>query len=243
MFTYIIILIILALSVAIIAPIVGIGGALILVPSLILILNMNPLYAVGLGAVTSAFVAGFSTVFNRKYGSIDKKRGISLGVGAVPGAFLGALMTSWMPVRTIMLFLSLFMLFSSVLILFKMKRKRGISPYLLPVIGLLVGLSAGILGISGGIFYVPVLMLLGMEAKNAVATSSFVVLFKASTAAATHTVLGHVNPYLALVILACALPGTYIGTKLTNIANERYLRYIVSVFLMLMALRLLMISL
>ena len=243
MLTYIIMLIILALSVAIIAPMVGIGGALILVPALILIFNMDPLQAVGLGAVTSAFVAGFSTVFNRKYGNISKKEGIYLGIGAVPGAFLGALMTSWMPVGIIMLFLSLFMLFSSVLILSKMKGRRTIPPYSLPVIGLLVGLTAGILGISGGIIYVPILMLIGMKAKNAVATSSFVVLFKASTAAATHAVLGHVNAYLALVILICALPGTYIGTKLTNTANERYLRYIVSGFLMVMALRLLMMAL
>ncbi len=242
MLTYIILLIILALSVAIIAPMVGIGGALILVPALILVFHMEPLQAVGLGAVTSAFVAGFSTFFNKKYGNISRKEGIYLGIGAVPGAFLGALMTSWVPVKTIMLFLSVFMLFSSVLILSKIKAEIWVSLYLLPIIGLLVGVTAGMLGISGGIIYVPILILIGLPPKNAVATSSFVVLFKASTAALTHAALGHVNGYFTVLILVCALPGTYIGTKLTNNINEKYLKYIVSGFLILMAFRLMLLS-
>ncbi len=103
---------------------------------------------------------------------------------------------------------------------FQVRRKVGENTYslnLLIVIPIMVlaGFVAGMLGVGGGIFKVPALVLLGgVPMKVAVGTSSLMVGFTALTGLIGHTMVGHFNLKLALFLAMAVFLGSQIGARL-----------------------------
>jgi uncharacterized membrane protein YfcA len=52
---------------------------------------------------------------------------------------------------------------------------------ILPLCGFLTGLMAGLLGVGGGLFIAPLLLIMGMNAISTTSTSNFLMLFTASS--------------------------------------------------------------
>lgn len=99
------------------------------------------------------------------------------------------------------------------------------------------GVSAGLLGIGGGIINVPVLTFSGLPIHLAVATSSFLIIFNASTGAVSHGILGNIDYGMTAVIV----PGVIVGAQFGAIAGKRVkpkkLQLILACALVLLALR------
>lgn len=82
-------------------------------------------------------------------------------------------------------------------------------------LGLLIGLSLGLLGGGGSILTVPVFVyVLGFPAKEAIAMSLAVVGATSLVGAAGHWRAGNVNSRVALIFGAVATAGTYAGARL-----------------------------
>jgi uncharacterized membrane protein YfcA len=99
------------------------------------------------------------------------------------------------------------------------------------------GLSAGLLGIGGGIVNVPMLTFSGLPIHLAVATSSFLIIFNAITGTVSHGLLGNIDyTHVALIV-----PGVIIGAQLGAAASKRFkpkkLNLILAIALFLLALR------
>jgi len=78
----------------------------------------------------------------------------------------------------------------------------------------LTGLAAGAVGISGGSFKVPLMVLAcGVPMRIAVGTSSVMVAVTAAMGLAGHAAQGHFNPYWALPMAGVAVLGGIIGSK------------------------------
>jgi len=77
-----------------------------------------------------------------------------------------------------------------------------------------VGLAAGAVGISGGSFKVPLMVLLcGVPMRIAVGTSSAMVAATALMGFVGHTASGHFNPHWAVPVAIAAICGGFIGGK------------------------------
>lgn len=78
----------------------------------------------------------------------------------------------------------------------------------------LTGLAAGAVGISGGSFKVPLMVLAcGVPMRIAVGTSSLMVAATAAMGLAGHAAQGHFNPHWALPMACVAVVGGIVGSK------------------------------
>ncbi len=92
---------------------------------------------------------------------------------------------------------------------------------------LFTGFVSGMVGISGGSFLVPLLVLLiRIPMKIAVGTSTTLVMVTALSGFLGHLSTGHFNIKLALPLAVGGVLGAIIGTKLTLKSNTKFLKII-----------------
>jgi len=90
-----------------------------------------------------------------------------------------------------------------------------------------VGLAAGAVGISGGSFKVPLMVLLcGVPMRIAVGTSSAMVAVTALMGFTGHAISGHFDPWWAIPVACAAVVGGMIGGKLAIKTNPQKLKVI-----------------
>lgn len=104
------------------------------------------------------------------------------------------------------------------------------------VIGLLAGLLSGLIGIGGGVIMVPLLLLVGLSQHEAQGTSLTVLAVPVTALAAfTYYKEGYVDWRYAAIIAVCFVVGGYIGSKFAIQIEEKMLKKIFGVVLLLMA--------
>jgi len=102
---------------------------------------------------------------------------------------------------------------------------KGVSLLGLCLVGLAVGMFTGLLGIGGGVLFVPVLLLVvGLRIHQAVGTSLGVVLFGSVAGTIKHGLAGHVNLSVAMALLVGSVIGVQIGAYLTQKIHGARLR-------------------
>ncbi|HSQ38209.1 MAG TPA: sulfite exporter TauE/SafE family protein, partial [Acidimicrobiia bacterium] len=110
----------------------------------------------------------------------------------------------------------------------------------LVVIGFGAGVLGALMGVGGGIVYVPALVTLyGFEQHLAQGTSLAVIVPTAVVAAITHSRRGQVDWRLALLLGGGGLAGGWAGARLALALDAPLLRMLFASFLVLMALRML----
>lgn len=102
---------------------------------------------------------------------------------------------------------------------------RSISLWVILAIGLLTGFLAGFLGVGGGFIRVPSLVYLaGLPTKVAVGTDLVEVFFSGAFGTFTYAAKGRVDVMAALLMLAGAAGGTFIGVFATRYATGNRIR-------------------
>jgi hypothetical protein len=84
------------------------------------------------------------------------------------------------------------------------------------VLGFGIGFFAGLLGLGGGVFIVPILIALGFETKRASATSAFIVLFSSFSGFFGHLSTGHLDMNLMIYTAIAAFVGGQVGSHLMH---------------------------
>jgi hypothetical protein len=191
---------------------VGTGGGFILVPVLLwLYPEQSPEFITSISLAVVCVNSLSGGLAYRRMKRIDYRSGIVLALATAPGAVLGALGTAYIPRNTFDLFVGILLLVACVLLLVRpygMRRSpdsalstdklhhQPLSSRQLVVGGVLsffIGLFSSLLGISGGIFQVPMLVYgLHLPVHIAVATSEFVLALKGLAATSVHVVSGTV---------------------------------------------------
>lgn len=107
------------------------------------------------------------------------------------------------------------------------------------LIGLLGGVIAGLLGVGGGVLFVPALViLLGLDQHQAEATSLLAIIPVALIGAVNQDRYGNVRRSDALLIGTLSLVGAGAGVVLANALSGGDLRVIFALLIILVALRL-----
>jgi len=92
---------------------------------------------------------------------------------------------------------------------------------------ILAGFIAGMLGVGGGLFKVPALVLLGgVPMKIAVGSSSLMIGITALTGLFGHALVGHFNPKLGLILGLAVFSGAQVGARMgVSIDKTKHKKY------------------
>lgn len=106
---------------------------------------------------------------------------------------------------------------------------------LLPLFGFLIGIFVSAMGGGGGVFYAPVLILIfGIPAQTAVATSLASVLPTTIAGAFSHYREGNVDVGIGLILGIGGIAGTFIGVYVANLIPPVLLQRILGIFLLVL---------
>ncbi len=254
----------LGLAVGVIASLLGVGGGLIVAPLLLIFYNFDPGRAAGTSLLVVLISAISATAAYLKQRRVDVRMGLGFSLGTIPGSIMGSISTTLVGSELFRVYFSLVLILSALYIVFRSRLGVGrgglfkegrqsrivdrlgrehvysFNPYLVVTFAVLSGFISGFFGVGGGIVNVPVMViLLGVPAYIATATSHFILLVTASTGIATHAVLGHIDAIIGGLIAAGALLGAQIGAKASEKASSRTLELLFAFFLIAIAINML----
>ncbi|OIJ18847.1 hypothetical protein BKP45_15060 [Anaerobacillus alkalidiazotrophicus] len=246
----------------------GLGGGIIVVPTLMIfsgyvsiLAGVTPQVAVGTSLLIMIFTGLSSTLAYVKQKTVDLKSGWLFFAGSGPGALLGVYFNNGIDPRVFLIFFGSFIIFISFVLMIRkylkplkltkkgIKREYineagetveyGYHPLVALSIAFIVGMCSGLFGIGGGSLMVPAMILLfGFPPHRAVATSMFLIFLSAIVSSITHISLGNVNWLYALALI----PGAWFGGVLGAFINQRLqsdtLVKLLRIFLVIIGIRL-----
>ncbi|MBB5633680.1 hypothetical protein BKA04_001903 [Cryobacterium mesophilum] len=199
----------------------GVGGGIVLVPLLIVVIGFSQRKASGtsLAAVLPTAIAGM--IAYASHGSVDWIAAALLAAGAVVGSLVG----TWLLHHTHQGVLRwIFVAFLLVVAgrMFFLVPDRAITLEFTPwviaglvVLGLVTGILSGLLGIGGGVFIVPALMLIfGVGDLIAKGTSLLMMIPTAVTGTIANVRRGNTDLVAAAVIGCLSVPASIGGAAL-----------------------------
>lgn len=248
-----------------IAAMTGVGGGVFMVPFLSLACDFSSHQAVGTSLATIVFTSLSSTLGYSRQRRIDYKVSLILILTTIPGALVGAYLTSFIGKELLGLIFGVFLFFVALRMIFKLdfyrfsisrmgkswRRKivdsggtlfeynANVKPGL--VLSFFGGLSSGLLGIGGGALMVPILHLaMNFPMHITVATSMFIMIFTSMSGATTHFSLGNVRADYAIFLSIGVIFGAQLGTYLSKRISGKNLRRIFGVVLLLISVRMIL---
>lgn len=237
---------------------IGIGGGLVVVPALTWIFDHNNVaeavsmhYAVGTSVaciVPSTFVAAFAQY---RRGNIRW----SLVQGLLPGVLVGAMFGAWaaglVSDKILRIVFAGFAVFVSARLLRQLPEKTVTKlpgRVLLGFLGVVIGILSALLGVGGGVLFVPLFHHYQIPMKEAVATSVTCSFAVASLALLGHLLfatlpdgealpysLGHLYLPAAAAIIPCSMLTAPLGVWLTDRLPAHQLKRLFGYFLLLIA--------
>ncbi|WP_138418526.1 sulfite exporter TauE/SafE family protein [Aquibacillus sediminis] len=248
---------------ATVGSVVGLGGGLILVPSLLILNQYHELFAwatpqqvVGVSLVVMVFTALSASLSYMKEKRIDYRSAFLFMTASIPGGVLGSWLNQFVDTEVFSIYFGVLMFLLFFVFFFKKRvttstedvRKQSIvgerqknkfSILYGFVVACLVGILSGLFGIGGGSLMVPAMVLLfQFPIHIATATSMFMILFVSLISSITHISLGHVPwEYVALFIPGAWIGGT-IGAKLNQRLGSKTVEWILRVLLIVVGIRL-----
>jgi uncharacterized protein len=185
-----------------------------------------------------------ATIFFGKRKVIDWKLVLLIGIMTLISAFLGGFFSDKFDATFLKIIFAIFIFIASVLMLKPVKKKLKtnnryrielksvdttyrINLIIFAPIVLITGFVSGMVGISGGSFLVPLMVLaIGVPMQTAVGTSTTLVLITATAGFLGHLSTGHFNVKMSIILAVAAIIGSLFGTRLTIKANPKVLKII-----------------
>ena len=233
----------------ILGSMIGLGGGIIIVP-ILTFLGFPPTVAASnsLFAVFSNSVA--STISYSKQKRIEYSLGLKFGLLAIPGTILGAIISTDIAPDIFKILFCFVLIASSVYIFLRKQvesRKKIISNQLIIFIigsSFFAGIISSFFGIGGGIIFVPLMVVgMGMSMKKAAPISQLILLFASLSGIIVHSILGHPDFLQSGFLAIGSFFGGLVGAKLSLSVKERNLKILISIVLLIAAVKLIFDSL
>lgn len=234
----IIILFVIGLIAGTIGSLLGLGGGVVIVPSLMFLSqvipeleHITPAIAVGTSYILVILTACSSTLSYAKKKRVDFHTGWLFFISCGPGAMIGAYLTRYFNIDQFFLAFGIFMTIVTLILFFKdhmppLKIRLDVQRTLTDATGntytfgynrwiallasFFIGLISGLFGVGGGSLFVPLLVILFQYTPHiATATSMFTILLTSFAGSFTHLFQGNIDWYTVLFLA----PGAWIGGK------------------------------
>jgi len=237
------------------AGLFGVGGGFLTVPILESLFGFNFTISVGSNLASSVGTSSVGLSRHAKLGNVEPRTMLLLALGSVPGALIGAEIHQQLyslmgdEFRQLMRGLFVVLLLAAAWLVWRgpkrtphgksLMQRLPIGPYVdlpragidrvsltgLIVMSLGVGVLVGLMGVGGGVLFMPLLvMVVGMSAHQAVGTSLGVVLCSTTVAVLRYGAEGRVSLWIALSILTGSAVGVQFGSWLCDRMHARRLR-------------------
>ena len=213
----------------------GVGGGILIVPLLVgfAAFGAREATATSLGAIVVTASAGVALY--AFHGKVDPGYAALVGVPAIAGALIGAdspaAHLGALPLDALR----------------RVPRGRGrLAPrgmstttiILAVCLGLVAGVMSGLLGVGGGLLFVPLLVALGLGQVEAAATSLLAIIPTAAVGAYRQSRYGNLRVRPALVIGVASIVGVEVGVRIATSVPEHLLRRLFGVLLIAVAVQL-----
>lgn len=264
------VLLLLGVGVGLPASMCGLGGGFILVPTLILVFNLAPQNAIAISLVAMVGTTISASLGYIKQRRVDFKLALLYDIFDVPGVIFGAYLTTVLPNNFLIGICGLLILVLSVLMLRNCRKpactettietntacnawERKVydsmnkvfeynirKPGLILVSSLLSGLVTGLAGLGGGITDTTTMMLLGVPAHIAVASSEVAMALTNGAGVITHGFLQNIPIGYALPITIGTIVGAQIGVLVARRTKQKTLKIILTLVALLFSARLIL---
>lgn len=211
------------------AGIFGVGGGILMVPTLVLVLSMGQRLAHGtsLAAITPIAIAGVAGY--ALDGKVDWAAALFLVVGsAVIGAPLGTRLLAVLPQRALALVFALVLLATAARMVLGDAEPAGRADLTvgtavaLVLVGVLSGTTAGLLGVGGGVIMVPAMVvLLGVPGAVAKGSSLAVIIPTAIVGTASNVRRGNADLRTATIIGVSGVVSSFAASQVAVGLDER----------------------
>ncbi len=226
----------------------GLGGAMLYIPVFKWFGYNFKTVAIPTGLLLNGVTALSAAIYYLKSKMVDIRGSIPMIVTSFIGAPLGAYITRFVPVRTLIILFAICMVFAGGRMLLTSTRPEP--DHMMPakkrmiltgIAGLFIGFIAGLLGVGGGFLFVPILMAIGYPTKKAAATSAFIVIFSSFSGFAGHVAEGHFNIPLMVLTLIAVIIGSLIGAKvMKEKMKARWIKQMFAIVLLGVAVKLIL---
>ena len=244
-----------ALLIGIILGITGGGGSILTVPTLVYILNYNPIIATAYSLFIVGTTSGIGTIQNFKKGLVVPKKAFQFAVPSLIGVYLtrkfivpnipdvvfyfGSLKLS--KDTFLMILFAVVMLFAAYSMLKNNKKneliERTTKSITVVIIQLFfVGVLIGLIGAGGGFLIIPALLNFAqLPIKKAIGTSLLII--------AINSLIGFIGDVqntiidwtFLLIFTTISVAGIFIGLYIQKFINEKMLKKLFGVFVLIMA--------
>ena len=228
-----IVFILLGFVVGVLMGITGMGGAVLMTPTLIL-LGVSPLTAVGTDLMFMAVTKSFGTVFHGIKRNLDIKIGMKLFVGALPAFIIAYGVLYYVDKDLVNKYLTFvlgcLLIVVAILTFIRLRARRGKRPRkngfeengfrqtaAILAVGFIVGLTVQFTSVGAGIIVIFALVyILKMKPKVVVGTSLLFGVLMSILGAVSHSTLGNVDYMMAVFLMLGSVVGIYFGTQMTT---------------------------
>ena len=237
---------------AFIAGLVGVGGAVVMIPLLLYVpplfgqpaLDMHTVAGITMVQVAAAGVAGL--LGHAKHQRIDRRLVVVLGGAMVVGSAAGAAASGVISGDVLRaVFATLALVAAIVMFLPRQERDAGsdqgdppLNRWLALGSGMAIGTLVGMVGAGGGFLLVPLMLyVLRIPLRTAVGASLGIVALSGIAGSLGKAATDQVNWPLAGALVVGALPGALLGAAVSRRARTATLAYILGVLIALAAIK------
>jgi len=235
-----ILLVLIGVAVGTLSGFFGIGGGMILIPTLMLI-GIDIKTAIGISIVQMVFSSIYGSYLNYRRGSLLLGEGIWVGVGGFIGGFIGAYVSTAIPSR-ILEYMFFGLLLFAIYRLFSAKPKddgsvRKLDFWLLFLVGFIIGIFAISLGVGGSIMLTPILVgFLHYPIKKAISAGLFFVAFSSIAGLISFLSIGNIDLGKGIFVAVASLVGVYIGVWLKeHVTDSKHKLYLLIMYTVALA--------
>ena len=222
----------------------GVGGGILIVPALVLLLGFTQRLAHGTSLAAVLPIAIASLTSYAVEDKVDWKVGALLAVGAVAGAVIGTHILHRLPHDTLAIIFAVLLVATAVRLLFDHSDAGGrgdlhpLTIVSLVIVGLITGVLAGLLGVGGGIFVVPAMVVgYGIPAAVAKGTSLAMIVPTSIVGTWRNRANHNVDLRVAVVLGLAGVVSAFIGGKISVGMSERTSNILFALLLLFVATR------
>lgn len=244
-----------ALFIGIVLGITGGGGSILTVPVLVYILNYNPVIATAYSLFIVGTTSGFGTIQNFKKGLVVPKTAIQFAIPSVIGVYLtrkfivpripeiifyfGSIQVSK---ATFLMLLFAVVMFMAAISMLKNKKENDVAdfktrPLSIVIIQLFfVGILIGLIGAGGGFLIIPALLKFAkLPMKKAIGTSLLIITIN-SLIGFTGDIQNMIIDWKFIISFTTfSVIGIFIGLYIQQYINEKHLKKIFGIFVLIMS--------
>jgi uncharacterized membrane protein YfcA len=245
-------LLLLGLGGGFLSGLLGLGGAIFMIPLLLYVppllgvgqFDMKQVAAISMVQVLSASLTGL-IVHNRNR-FVSRSILIYMGSANAIGNLAGSLVSKQAKSDLLLaIFASLAVIAAIVMFIPKREQGQNIAPEdirynkgLATLVSLLIGSFGGMVGAPGAFIYMPVMIyLLNIPTRIVIGSTLGIVFMGAVTGTIGKMATGQIIWPAAIALVAGTIPGAQLGSNMSKKVNTKYLRLIIAVIIAITGLR------